>query len=219
MKKVKLMNRSNPSLIDELTSDLEPVQPIRLWQGVALVIVSALATIALVETFDGLWTGALQGHASTEYFITNGMLALLGAAASFAVIKMGSPHVGNSHDGARWSALMVALLPLTAAIVLGISGLADAAIGDTHGFECFLAGSGFGLVVAGALTAWLRRGAPVSLTSAGTYTGIAAGAIGSFAYGLACPIDDIGHLGIWHIAPVIVSGIVGRFAIPPLVRW
>ena len=98
------MNRVPSSLIDELASDLAPVQPLRLWQGVALVAFAAVATVLLVELLDGLWHGAFTGQASPEFFITNGMLALLGAAASFAVVKMASPRVGNSHEGARWSA-------------------------------------------------------------------------------------------------------------------
>ena len=213
------MNRVPTSLIDELASDLAPVKPIRLWHGLALVAVTALVTVLLVELLDGLWRGIMAGHASAEFFITNGMLALLGAAASYAVVTMASPRVGNTHEGARWSAIMLVLLPMTALVMLGMSGFGQAVTGDMYGFECFMAGSAFGLLTAGALTVWLRRGAPVSLKSAGTYTGIAAGAIGSFTYGLACPIDDIGHLGIWHVAPVILSGVAGRLAIPPLVRW
>ncbi|MBY6216775.1 DUF1109 domain-containing protein [Qipengyuania aquimaris] len=213
------MNRVPSSLIDELASNLAPVQPLRLWQGVALVAFAAVATVLLVELLDGLWHGAFTGQASPEFFITNGMLALLGAAASFAVVKMASPRVGNSHEGARWSALMLAILPVTALVMLGISGFFGTVTSDMYGVDCFLAGSAFGLVTAGALTLWLRRGAPVSLNAAGTYTGIAAGAIGSFTYGLACPVDHIGHLGIWHVAPVVLSAIIGRFAIPPLVRW
>lgn len=213
------MNRVPTSLIDELASDLAPVKPIRLWHGVALVAASAVATVVLVELLDGLWRGILAGRASPEFFITNGMLALLGAAASLAVIRMASPRVGNTHEGARWSAVMLAILPLTALFFLGIGGVGTTLANDNHGLDCFLAGSAFGLVTAAALTLWLRRGAPVSLNAAGTYTGIAAGAIGSFTYGLACPIDHIGHLGVWHVAPVILSGIAGRFAIPPLVRW
>ncbi len=213
------MNRVPNSLIDELSYDLDPVRPLRLSGGLALVALAVIATVVLVELLDGLWRGVMAGEASPMFFITNGMLALLGAAASFAVLRMASPHVGNTHDGARWSAGMLALLPITALMMLGVGGFAAAVMEDMYGLGCFLAGSAFGLVTAGALIVWLRRGAPVSLAAAGTYTGIAAGALGSFAFGLACPVDDIGHLGIWHVAPVLLCGIFGRFAVPPLVRW
>lgn len=207
------------SLIDELAGDLAPVAPIRLWHGAALVALSAAVTVMLVELLDGLWRGIAAGEASGVFFLANGMLGLAGTASAIAVLRMASPRVGNTHDGARWSAIMLGLLPLTALLVLGASGLFASVSSDMYGFECFLAGSAFGLVTAGALVMWLRRGAPVSLGAAGTFTGIAAGAIGSFAYGLACPIDTIGHLGIWHAAPVVLMAFVGRFAVPPLVRW
>ncbi|WP_100260361.1 DUF1109 domain-containing protein [Qipengyuania seohaensis] len=213
------MNRVPNSLIDDLAGDLAPVTPIRLSHGIALVALSAIATVILVELVDGLWRGIVSGQASGVFFIANGMLGMVGAAAALAVLRMASPRVGNTHEGARWSSAMLVLLPLTALAMLGAGGLFSALSSDPYGFHCFLAGAASGLVTAGTLTLWLRRGAPVSLNAAGTYTGIAAGAIGSFAYGLACPIDTIDHLGIWHIAPVALMAMAGRLAIPPLVRW
>ncbi|MBX7533663.1 DUF1109 domain-containing protein [Qipengyuania sp. 1XM1-15A] len=213
------MNRVPNSLIDTLASELEPVQPIRLWHGMALVALSAVATVILVELLDGLWHGIVQGRASGIFFIANGMFAVVGAAAALAVVRMASPSVGNRQDGARWSAGMLALLPISAGLMLGVGGLYSAISSDIYGLDCFLAGTGFGLVTPAALVLWLRRGAPVSLSAAGTLTGLAAGAIGSFAYGLACPIDTIEHLAIWHTAPVALLAVVGRYAVPPLVRW
>ena len=199
------MNRVPNSLIDDLAEDLAPVEPIRLSHGIALVALSAVATLILVELLDGLWRGVVSGQASGVFFIANGMLGMVGAAAALAVLRMASPRVGNTHDGARWSSAMLALLPLTALLVLGAGGLFSALSHDAYGLDCFLAGAAFGLVTATALVLWLRRGAPVSLNAAGTYTGIAAGAIGSFAYGLACPIDTLGHLGVWHVLPVALA--------------
>ena len=213
------MNRVPNPLIAELAEDLEPVRPLRLIHGVILVALAALATIMAVELIDGLWRGMLDGRAAPFYFITNGMLALLGAAAALAVVRMASPHVGNTHDGARWSFAMLGLLPVTAIIMLALQGSFTEVLHDRYGVECFASGTAFGLITAGVLTMWLRRGAPVSINSAGWYTGIAAGAIGSFAFGLACPIDTVGHLGIWHIAPVAVSAVLGRLIVPTLVRW
>ena len=213
------MNRVPNSLLDERAEDLAPVQPIRRWQGIALVALSALATIALVELVDGLWRGIASGQASALFFIANGMFAVVGTAASIAVLKMASPHVGNRHDGARWATLMIVLLPLAAFVTLGLTTMFEEVSRDMYGFDCFLAAMASGLLTGAALVAWLRRGAPVSLQSAGLYTGIAAGAIGSFAFGLACPIDTIAHLASWHVLPIIVSALAGRLIVPRLVRW
>ena len=212
------MNRSINPLIAQLADDLEPVRPLRLVQGIALVALAALVTVVLVELIDGLWRGIVSGRASALFFVANGMFAMLGSAAAVAVLRMASPHVGNRHDGARWATAMVAILPVTAFVVLGLSGSAGE-FASLYGLECFAAGSAFGLLTGGALVMWLRRGAPVSLASAGTYTGIASGAVGTFAFGLACPVDTLAHLGSWHILPIILSAVVGRFAVPPLVRW
>ncbi|MBX7542075.1 DUF1109 domain-containing protein [Qipengyuania sphaerica] len=213
------MNRVSNHFFDQLAGDLAPVRPIRRSRGIALVAVAAIVTIVLVALFGELQTHMIAGQATPMFFVTNGMLALLGAASSLAVVRMATPQVGSGHEGARWSAGMVALLPVTALIMLGATHFLAAIMEDSHGVPCLLASITAGLVTAIALVFWLRRGAPVSLTSAGTYAGVAAGAIGSFAYGLTCPIETIGHLGIWHVAPVLVGGIAGRLAIPPLVRW
>ena len=213
------MNRVSNSLIDELAGELAPVRPIALMDGIVLLALAAIGTVVLVELIDGLWNGIVAGRASPMFFITNGMLGLLGAASALAVLRMASPHVGNSQDGARWASAMLALLPVTALLTYALSGGLGEIAGDTHGLDCFAAASGFGLVSAAAMVLWLRRGAPVSLNAAGIFTGIAAGSIGSFAYGLACPIDTLGHLGVWHVLPVVAAAVLGRFAVPPLVRW
>jgi hypothetical protein len=213
------MNRVPNPLIDELAGDLAPVRPLRLAQGAMLVALATLATVALVALVDGLWAGAWNGNASAFFFIANGMLGLLGTASALAVLRMASPRVGNSHEGARWAFAMLALLPATALVTVLLHGSMGEIVYDPYGPDCFLHACAFALVTATALVLWLRRGAPVSLNAAGTFTGIAAAALGSFAYGLACPFDTMAHLGIWHMLPVGVAALVGRFAIPPLVRW
>lgn len=213
------MNRVPNPLIDELAANLSPVRPMKLAHGIALVALAVVGTILAVELLDGLWRGVLSGHASAFFFIANGMLGLLGVATALAVVRMAGPRVGNSHDGARWSLAMFAVLPVAALVMLGFHGDPHEVTHDPYGLDCFLAGSAFSVLTFAALVGWLRRGAPVSPTLAGTFTGIAAGALGSFAYGLACPIDTLSHLGIWHALPVALGALVGRLGVPPLVRW
>ncbi|MFT7289289.1 MAG: hypothetical protein ACI87W_003419 [Halieaceae bacterium] len=215
------MNRFPNPLIEQMAAELQPVRSIRFRDGLILVGVAVLVTILAVEIIDGLWRGAWAGKASALFVITNGLLLVLGCASANSVLRMASPRVGNSHDGPKWAMAMVAVLPLAAfGTLLGHDhDHALAALNDPYGPSCFGAVLMASVLTAGAMLFWLRRGAPVSPSTAGLHIGVAASALGSAAYGLACPLDGVVHLGIWHIAPVLVGASIGRFLLPPLLRW
>jgi hypothetical protein len=114
----------------------------------------------------------------------------------------------------------VAILPLTAIVTAMAQGAgADPLFREHVDLHCVFYGSGYSVLVAATLLYWLRRGAPVSLERAGLYLGTAAGALGMFAYGLSCPLDSMSHLGIWHVLPVAGMALLGRLAVPRLLRW
>ncbi|RDS78475.1 DUF1109 domain-containing protein [Alteriqipengyuania lutimaris] len=188
-------------------------------QGLALVAAGLGLTVILVAGVLGSWRAALAGHASPEFYIVNAMLLVLGAAAASAAVAMAAPQVGNRQDGARWGLAMVAILPLVAIGVALSQGLSAREMIDEHAARCVAWGTASGLLVFAALGGWLRRGAPVSIEAAGLYSGVAAGALGSFACGLSCPIDDMVHLGLWHVAPIPLAGLAGRLILPRLIRW
>lgn len=213
------MKKANQTLIDDLTEDLQPIRPVRASHGALWVAGAALLTIALVALLLGVWEGVTSATASPFFFITNGLLAALGGAAAWTVVRMANPQVGNSAGPTLWSILILAIIPASAIITQAVHGGLGEVMTDEHGFDCALQGTGFGIITAAVLTFWLRRGAPVSLPAAGTLTGFAAGAIGTFAYGLACPIDTLPHLAIWHCLPVGFCALLGRFAVPGLIRW
>ncbi len=213
-----MTRRTNP-LIAQLAGELEPVRPLRMSHGFALVALATALTIAGVALLPGLWSGPQEGQAAAIFFIANGLIALAGLASTRAVVRMATPRVGARHDGSRWMLAALAILPVTALVLAGLEGRFAGHDHSAYGLHCFLAGTASGVAVAAALVIWLRRGAPVAPNAAGFYTGVAAGALGSFAYGLSCPLDTVGHLGIWHVAPVVVFAALGRLAVPPLIRW
>lgn len=213
------MNRLPNPLIDALADDLAPVRPMTARAGLAWVAAALAATLVAVELLHGLWHGAFAGEADPLFWIANGLLLLLGAASAASAVRMAGPRVGNRHEAPRWALAAVAVLPLAAlATVLSDAG-AGSPLHDPYGVKCALASLAAAGLTAVVLVAWLRRGAPVSLAAAGFHTGLAAGALGSVAYGLSCPIDEAAHLGIWHVLPVFVAGLAGRWLVPPLVRW
>lgn len=213
------MNRVPNPLIASLAEDLAPVAPLKRRNGWLVALVAVGATVLGVWFYEGLWQAALAGNAAPIFFVTNGLLLLLGLAAAAAVLTLASPAVGNRQDAPKWAAAMLAILPLTAVVTTVAGGHTITELFDPHSAYCLSAGMVASLLTFAAMTWWLRRGAPVSTGAAGLWAGIAAGAIGSFAYGLSCPIDTVDHLGVWHIAPVALCGALGRMVLPRLIRW
>ena len=213
------MNRAREDLIAGLTEDLKPVRTLRSRDGFAIVALSALATFALAQLGEGIWIEGITGAASPFFWVTNGLLLVLGLAAASTVVTMASPGVGNKHDTPSWAAVMVGVLPVAALISVFSRPDGFVALNDGYIWHCISSSLFASALTAGALVLWLRRGAPVSLNLAGWFTGLAAGALGTVVYGMSCYIDTIAHLGIWHVVPVVATAIAGRLIVPHLVRW
>lgn len=213
------MNRED--LIAALTEDLTPVKRVKPIEGIFLIafatLVAAVASIAVYEWWDGLLTGEASGY----FLITHGLLLVLGAASTVALVSSAMPRVGARANAPLWTAIMVGILPLGAILSL-LSGHGDHAhegLNDPVAFMCTTASLSAAALVLVAAVLWLRRGAPVSIERSGWLAGLAAGSLGTLAYGITCPLDTFSHVGLWHVAPVAISAIVGRLVVPPLIRW
>lgn len=214
------MNTSTDRLIESLADQLTPVRALRMREGLALTLVAGAVTIAVVLGWLGLRRELLAGEASAMFVIANGLILLLGLAAAATVVRMGSPQVGNRHEGWKWALAMAGLLPLAALVRLALHWQELPQItSGIQGPDCLFHALTLSVFTAAALTLWLRRGAPASPPLAGMLTGIAASALGTFAYGLACPVETIYHLGVWHSLPVLIGAVVGRFAITRAIGW
>ena len=89
----------------------------------------------------------------------------------------------------------------------------------SHELKCVAMGLALGLLTATVLVWWLRRGAPSSAERAGWLVGLSSGSTGLFAFALHCPFDNFYHVGLWHMLPVVIGGLLGRQIVPPLIRW
>ena len=213
------MTRDRDSIIAAMTEELTPVRGFRFGDGVILVSFAVLISVLGVAFFSGLSSGIISGEAAPFFWITNGLLLLLGLASASATIAIASPHVGSRHDSPKWASAAVALLPLAAIISVLPDSHGPAALMDPVSLHCLTSALTTSTVTGAVLIMWLRRGAVVAPNEAGWLAGLAAGALGTVAYGLSCPLTTATHLGVWHVLPVAISAIVGRLAVPRLFSW
>lgn len=212
---------SNPdTFIAGLVTELQPVAPLRQGSGMARATLALLAgAIGMVALF-GMRPDFLAGQPNGMVLVSSGLFLMLALASAWAVVDMARPHVGSRREGWAWNAAMVAVLPLTALALIAGNWLHGAESGlHDDGRLCMEYGLLWGLLTAAALVFWLRRGAPAQPDRAGLLTGVAAGSAGIFAVSLFCPHSDMVHIGIWHGITVVLAGVIGRLAVPPLVRW
>ncbi len=214
------MSKDPQDLIAALVADLRPMAPLRQRDGMALALVAlAAGAIGLTGLF-GLRADLSAGQPDPAFLLASGLFLGLALAASWLAVDLARPFVGSQRAGWGWAALLAAVLPLSAALLVvadWLDGSTARLLADAG--HCLQYGLTSGLLTAAVLTSWLRRGAPSLLARAGMLTGIAAGSAGAFAVSLFCPENDLVHIGLWHGGGVILSGLVGRLVLPRLIAW
>jgi len=73
-----------------------------------------------------------------------------------------------------------------------------------------------------ALTAilWAMRSlAPTRLKQAGFAAGLVAGVLGAMGYSLACPETSVAIVAIWYSLGIALTGWVGQWLGPKVLRW
>lgn len=213
--------QSDPEIfIAGLVDDLTPITPLRQRLGMGWAIAAiATGSVGLVLQ-GGLRADFAAGQPDGMGILTAGLFLLLALASTWAVVDMARPQVGSRREGWIWNALMAAVLPVSALALIGANLLRGEPSGLLmDGTICLKFGLAWGLLTAGVLVLWLRRGAPAQPGRAGLLTGVAAGSAGVFAVSLYCPHSELIHIGIWHGLTVALAGLAGWLAIPRLVRW
>ena len=206
-------------LIDDLAEDLSPVRRVSPLSGQLLLAVVAAITLFFAIEAWGL-SGAIEGlRPSPASMISAGLFFLLGLAGGWAVTRMAQPAVGRSSSGWRWAAAAVAVLPATVILLALVSVSSRIGMSWEEGIGCLLRGLAASIAVVAALTIWVRRGAPLRANSAAWAIGLTSGAVGALAVAMTCPDDAFTHIGLWHAAIVAAAGLLGRLALPPLLRW
>lgn len=215
-----MTNASIDNLIDDLTSELKPVQPRRVAWGSLWVAAGWLGAAALLVSLFGMRHDLASGLIPPVSMLAFWLLAATSVAAIWSALRMGLPGVGRDYGGWRWA--VGALLALPLAALFASFGDSHPAAGMAHrGFDvhCLAQGIISGLGVGVALFLWLKASAPTSPTRAAWVIGIAAGAAGATIIALLCSSDDLVHITLWHASAVPLSAVVGRLILPRFLRW
>lgn len=207
-------------MISALVAGLRPARPLRRRDGAAWAVLAiALGAAGMIAAF-GLRNDLLGGRPPSLFLLSSGLFLVLAIASAWAVVEQAQPYVGIRREGWGWTAMMAAVLPLSAAVLVGIDWFQGIPLRlDRGGIDCLGYGIVWGMFTATALVLWLRRGAPTAPLRAGLLTGVAAGSAGVFAVSLHCPSNDILHIGVWHGCTVILCGVLGRLIVPRLIAW
>jgi hypothetical protein len=205
---------------DALVADLRPVRRISPAMGGGVIALGTCAAIATVSAWLGLRTDIMAGSPAGIVLLRAGALLLLGCAALSAVIAAVRPSVGQQASGWRWALGAAALFPLvTLALIITGGGLPDEIIFAHSARYCLGVSISAASIMGLALAIWARRGAPVAISRTAALIGLSAGAFATFAYSLHCPSNDLVYAGIWYSFAVASSTVLGRIALPPLLRW
>jgi hypothetical protein len=205
--------------LDAMIAELEPVQPLRMLRAITAVLAIAIAAAAVIVAVKGARIDVVALDPNPMFLLRAGLLLLLGGGCGWAALSMATPSVGKQGQSWKMAIAAAALLPL-AALILAMTGRGDIAMANANfGLQCMFFSGLSGLATAIPMVLWLRRGAPTSPERAGWLTGVAAGGLGAFAYGLHCPFNDVVYIGLWYSLAVGLCAVLGRIVVPRLIRW
>lgn len=208
------------SLRGRLVAELAPVQPLAAWRAwlvTAIVLAAAMVAIAMNM---GVRSDILALRPDPIALVRSGTLLLLGVISGAGAIASARPWTRGIRSDWKVTLAAAALFPLAAIVqIAAVPASAMPAIFTPSSAECLIVSLTVALALATVFTVWLRRGAPASPERSGLLAGLAAGALGGFAYSIHCPYSGIAYIGIWYPLVVTIAAIAGRVIIARLVRW
>ena len=209
------------SLIDELTEDLAPVRPRRLWAD--LLVLALIAAVELTLLFAlGIAHLDLQRIAAQP---TMGWrlvsLGVISVMSGFLAVRSLDPAY-SAKDGLRWLALIVALCLVYGLVMNGLpAGTASLLhrLAWRSGIQCASKIVLLSLPPLAALALLCRRGAPTDLRRTPLLSGLAAAAWGAFVFVFACPFNDPLYIVVWYGIACGLVTLAARLIVPRIARW
>ena len=199
-------------LVQSLVGDLRPVRRLwgvdrrtLLWEGLAFLCVG-LGTYALGPRVD--LSSKLR---QPSYLLENGSLLLLFALSARSAFRLSIPGLAQNERSRFWPVLGLILWGALVGIraVQGAHAAISGAAFVFTGIPCIVRMGCLGLVPGVAVFFMVRRGAALHSGWAGLWALVAASAPAMVGTQLLCPKDDPLHVLVWHLASVLLTGLIG----------
>jgi hypothetical protein len=207
------------ALIDLLAQGAGPapkaVVARRLLPAAALgLVVSAALSLLVVGPVPG------SMYATPAPWIKLAYGAALAAAAGWWTARLAKPVPRVAGPTRAVAGVLMAMALLGALVLIGVpAGERPAALLGHSWLACPWAVALVSLPGLGAMLWGLRQLAPTRPRAAGFAAGLAAGALGATGYALACSEVSATFVAIWYTLGVLLTGLVGAWLGPRVLRW
>lgn len=216
-----MSGRQTQVLIDTLVDGLQPVprRALQRWLLNAILLGAAAALLVLAVVY-GLRKDLADALLTWPFWMK--WLYALSISLGSAVLFECLARPGGA-AGARMGLILAPVLILGAIALWYLLNIPvelrhGAVLGHSAPY-CPLNIAALSLPVFLALRWALRRAAPTNLRWAGFATGLLAGAIGAFVYGLYCTESSVAFVAAWYTLGMLLPALLGAWAGPRLLRW
>jgi len=195
---------SKPTLVDRLVEDLRPVRRIwspgarlALWCGLQLAVFAVLATA-------GLRPDVLEQLARPSFLLEVGALVAAGGLCAAIALRAAVP---GEAPGRRATVAAAELVAASLVVMWAATPFAAPSFAESvrTGMPCALRTVALAALPWCVLLAAARRGAPLLPAFAGAAAGLGAFLLAGADMRLACALDEVSHLVLWHGTPVALG--------------
>jgi hypothetical protein len=216
-----MSNQKLQDLIQGLSEDLAPQRQAVSASGFMVRWgVAGGVLVLLMLTFQV--RGDLSVRAmEPRFWLESGFWLLSAAIAAALVYRSSIPSLLRKRDQ-NWGFFALAGVLALLAFRLANSGAMNAELPgemDLHRGRCGSIILGVGIVAGLGFFAWARQAAPTRQGLTGLWIAVSAGCLGSFAMQFVCEHDNVLHVWIWHVTPVLLLSCAGMALGRRYLRW
>ena len=212
---------SSESLINQLSGDLKPVRPRRLWRDMTIIAAICLAEIIVFFALGAaLPDMPMKIHQPTFWWrlVSLGLIAVISGVP--AILSFGPTY--SPRRALRWIFVVIGVCLLTG---LWFNAGPDELeslfrrIAWRDGIQCVFKMVTLSIPPMVGLGVLMCRGAPTDRAKSALLVGISAATWGAFVFVFACPFNDPLYIAVWYSVACGTIILLSQALLPHLARW